>query len=238
MDDSISPHRLARGSLRLNFRSLVPTSLVAGDWSPEIGLFVSNEFGVFSRAAFPEISTQWTVTCSYLVPPNCVTTIEFAEVQVTEAFTPAGRTKLRVKIPAACPGLIDLFFTVNSLSDSVMPVVSPTSVSISHVPNNTEEEEEENFLSCRRRIVPHVPWLSHPPALLICESGWDLGIGGKVWDASVILLEFLLLNPTRWEQELGFPRDAVVLDLGSATGLLGFGLASVMPELRWVIILV
>lgn len=38
---------LARGSLRLNFRSELPSHLVSNEWSPDIGLFVSNEFGLF-----------------------------------------------------------------------------------------------------------------------------------------------------------------------------------------------
>ena len=67
--------------------------------------------------------------------------------------------------------------------------------------------------------------------ILVYESAYDLGIGGKIWDSSLSLLQFLL-DQDRWETQLHFPTDGVVLDLGSATGVLGYGLAKARPNLK------
>lgn len=93
--------RLARGSLRLGFRSLVPRTVQINEFSEEIGLFVSNEHGVFNRNGFPTVQT-WEITCSVLLNTDDPFSHDELplEVKVTEPFTAAGRTKVCIRFPS------------------------------------------------------------------------------------------------------------------------------------------
>jgi hypothetical protein len=229
--------RLARGSLRLGFRSLVPRICFVGDWSDEIGLFISNEHGVFNRIANPNVQT-WSITCSVLLN----TQDPFAkdelplDIKVTEPFTPAGRTKVCVRFPTSLPTTTDkssgyeiVFRANNNESRHVTPIIPGHSIQLIANTRNgdqqQQQDEEEDWLSCKRLVIPKIDWRS-PPRLLIGESASNLGIGGKVWDGSVAMLELLFATEQRWA-ELSLPdfQGFKIVDLGAATGILGFGLA-------------
>ena len=92
-------NRLTRGSLRLGFRSLIPYRIHAGSLSPEIGLFIANEFGVFNRSENPTV-TNWTIEAAVLLElDNPFSHKEIPlKLKVTEPFTPAGRTKVQIDL--------------------------------------------------------------------------------------------------------------------------------------------
>eukprot|EP00615_Pteridomonas_danica_P015455 CAMPEP_0114399826 /NCGR_PEP_ID=MMETSP0102-20121206/15913_1 /TAXON_ID=38822 ORGANISM="Pteridomonas danica, Strain PT" /NCGR_SAMPLE_ID=MMETSP0102 /ASSEMBLY_ACC=CAM_ASM_000212 /LENGTH=78 /DNA_ID=CAMNT_0001561847 /DNA_START=295 /DNA_END=528 /DNA_ORIENTATION=- len=50
--------------------------------------------------------------------------------------------------------------------------------------------------------------------VIVAESPGHLGIGGKVWDAALVLLHYL-------NKENHLIKDKVVLELGAGTGLVG-----------------
>jgi len=53
-----------------------------------------------------------------------------------------------------------------------------------------------------------------------------LGIGGKVWDSSLALLQYLHLQQQQQQQRV---RGRRVLELGSGTGIAGLGLSALSP---------
>jgi len=232
--------RLARGLFRLGFRSLVPRRLEVGSWSDEIGLFVANEHGVFARNSAPSV-TSWAIACGVLVnmhDPFAKDEVS-AEVDMTEPFTAAGRCKVRVKVPSS-PLLVagqqyDIVFRVIKNDKPVSPVIPPHPLRID-VPgtfgtNENNDDDEEDYLSCCRLVIPSINWRD-APRLIIGESASNLGIGGKVWDGSIAMLEFLFQTEARWSDELGLPDHSgcKIVDLGSATGILGLGISLLKPQ--------
>jgi len=67
-------------------------------------------------------------------------------------------------------------------------------------------------------------FLSEAGPVYAFECPGQLGIGGKIWDGSFVLLEYFSTAPGR-----ALIRDKVVLELGSGTGLAGIMLCSFDP---------
>lgn len=59
------------------------------------------------------------------------------------------------------------------------------------------------------------------------EQEGQVGIGGMVWDASLILAKFLYCN-----KDLVFSKATTVLEVGSGTGICGLACAMMEPKLR------
>jgi predicted nicotinamide N-methyase len=63
------------------------------------------------------------------------------------------------------------------------------------------------------------------PPVYVLESPGYLGIGGKVWDSSYVLLAYLLAG----EEQRSLIRGRRVLELGSGTGVTGLALGTLRP---------
>lgn len=60
---------------------------------------------------------------------------------------------------------------------------------------------------------------------LILEQQKDLGKGGIVWDSSIVLVDHLLANESRWKKEGGNDHTCKMVDLGAGVGLAGMAMA-------------
>lgn len=165
------------------------------------------------------MTKQWSVCCFTLVGQQ-LERIKL-EVDEIEPFSPKGRVRIRVSTNLDLQDINLLFTVVDTTGDpvTIMPVVTP------HVLNSPIVVRKE-YLSCKRLVTFPTAQLEY----LVCESSAYLGIGGKIWDASLTLLEYLCCNgqqENRWKEL--FPNAKLVVDLGSATGVLGCGLALLHP---------
>jgi predicted nicotinamide N-methyase len=66
--------------------------------------------------------------------------------------------------------------------------------------------------------------------LITIEQDAEVGVGGTVWDAAMVLARFLALN-----QATIFRDVTRVLELGSGTGLCGIAVAMLKPEVEVVV---
>jgi hypothetical protein len=159
------------------------------------------------------------------------------EVCESIALNEGGKADFDVRICWVGPGeLSSAFLLIKSLQNPngldvfevcSLPIVFGSSSASSG--SDVEEMQEMGVQCCRpvwigrqknapqsigspvaNNIEP--PVLSRP--ILIAEAGGQLGIAGKVWDSSVVLIDFLSRHPERI-------RGKRCVELGSGTGLVG-----------------
>lgn len=202
----------------------------------EFKLCIGNEFGLWKRAFWiPPEETVYTtrMICECINLSSVLNSIEYD----CNEMNSSGRFTLRIKIldnnnktNEVLENLIMLRFKLSScISNNVIvgPVLSLPMVVRSRNNNYDATIDKHQliglgsslFLSCIREL--HV----NEQTVFVFESPVSLGIGGKVWDSTYVLLEYLKSPNTSKE----FIRNKKLLELGCGTGLLGLGLSELYP---------
>lgn len=202
-------------TLRLCLRQCLPSEVQNGEWFP-ISVGCRNEFGLWKRDEFP---------CSNRVPLALeVLSLEGQplehrmEVDGVMDMEASGKLNFAVRLwLTEVTGAFLLRLKVardfEALQRPLLPVLSPplrgsfasqgaAAIDLPHPGHLTLEQ-------CRLIDVPG----GH--SLLCAECQGDLGIGGRLWDGALVLLEYLAES---WQ-------PGTYLELGSGTGLVGLSCA-------------
>ncbi|CAK4393092.1 unnamed protein product [Aphanomyces euteiches] len=215
-------------SLRLNFGSAVPSELPVGHWF-DLVIFAANEFGLFQRGL---ISCPVPLSCVFHTPAPGVA-LEMDPVQLELGLNGKATVRLRInpsshvnfdELPViSIRASVDKGFQL----DDVLPVVS--------LPIQLTKETFDDMtvdplgLQCCRCVYvdpvdKYITLAESPGNLgkLIYTQGiknpYCAGIGGKLWDSSLILTAYLAAHPD-------IVRHRRAIELGSGIGLVGMSCA-------------
>ena len=115
--------KASRGSLRLGFRSSLPSSLLKGAWSEAIGLFIANEFGLFNRKTINFDVTQLIVEALLVTrdEDGYASCEEMIDCKMVESFSQAGRCKVSIKFTSC--GSKTVVLRVKGHSRDILPIL-------------------------------------------------------------------------------------------------------------------
>lgn len=240
LDNMVTPNQV----LRLIFTAS-PPSILELNKCYKAKLVIGNEFGLYDRKNGESVSdiVLPILRCGYKALDEAsesmfrVTIHEDSVVQL-----PADARfdiDVCVSMKSDCstaPNVsrILLYFYLDSAlpsGKSVEPIYTlPMLVQIS--PSAIISNEEEELITEPHQLgascIRELQLTSH--SFFVYESPYSLGIGGKVWDSSYVLVDYLLSSgDTETSNGLKLLRGKRVLELGSGTGLLGFSLSIFQP---------
>lgn len=222
---------LAEGqTYRLHFRAPPPSQVPLGAWF-RLGVNVANEFGLFRRADFPSATAIPLVVKT----EPAVLTVETRPVEDSEVSILGMPTSARVffecrllpnedgSSEAALEGSAWRLCLQVALEPhhGILDVLTPT-LMVPREGGVLQEALEDPLGIVAGRALP-IRGLSSP--VLVAESPGQLGIGGKVWDAGLVLTEYLIQVPSM----IAAPKRCI--ELGSGTGLVGVGAASIGADI-------
>ncbi|KAG9410374.1 hypothetical protein AC1031_018407 [Aphanomyces cochlioides] len=215
-------------SLRLNFGSAVPSKLPVGNWF-DLVIFAANEFGLFQRGL---ISSPVPLSCVFHTPAPGLA-LEMDPMQLELGLN--GKVTVRLRINASSHVNFDELPVISIRAsvdkgfqlDDVLPVVT--------LPIQLTKETFDDMtvdplgLQCCRCVyvdpVDKYITLAESPGNLgkpVYTQGIKLpycaGIGGKLWDSSLILTAYLAAHPD-------IVRNRRAIELGSGLGLVGMSCA-------------
>ncbi|ETW05757.1 hypothetical protein H310_03444 [Aphanomyces invadans] len=230
-------------SIRLNFGSMLPSHLPVSQWV-DVVFFVANEFGLFQRGLVSS-----SVPLSVSINSLSGTSLKDVALEIDSKSLPVeigvnGKTTVRLRIISTAAITADHPLPRLSLRgdlakghhlDDVLPVVS-LPIQATHPTSSTilfEHENDPLGIQCCRSVwvdgAERFITLAESPGNLgtsICMElmdGWGhggiVGIGGKLWDSSLILTAYLAAHP---EVIAG----QHVIELGSGLGLIGLACAA------------
>ncbi|ETV87072.1 hypothetical protein H257_02076 [Aphanomyces astaci] len=222
-------------SLRLNFGSMLPSHLPVGDWI-DVVFFVANEFGLFQRGLLPS-SVPLTVSIHGFSSTGLNVALEIDSKSLPVEVGVNGKAAARLRIvPSSSVDQASGTLAASRFSlradlakghhvDDVLPVVS---LPIQAIPTTStilfEYENDPLGIQCCRSV-----WVEGVDRFItLAESPGNLGIGGKLWDSSLILTAYLAAHPA-------VVSGKHVIELGSGLGLVGLACAS-LPAVASVVL--
>lgn len=195
-------------AFRLCLRQCLPLELHPGHWFP-VSVGCRNEFGLWKRDMdFEPVALQLTLlSLAGQDLDLCIETEGCLEMDSSGKLDFAAR----VLSDHVETGAILLRISAVSATHPLLPVLSPPL--ILGCRSGEDPLPRPGTLTLEQCRLIRVPGTSS--SLLLAECAGDLGIGGRVWDGGLVLLEYLASLPG-----LGH-----CLELGSGTGLVGLGCA-------------
>jgi predicted nicotinamide N-methyase len=209
-------------TLRLNFAKSPPTRV-----SPEgiitFHLCTGNEFGLWDRALGSAVPLGWE-----LVPPVPGWTLHPSSHQEEVLLGADGKCSVYLRLEG-CGGEEERNAVVVVKLSLVSPLPSGATVqpvfslplSLPPAENEREKKKEKEseaacpIVSCVRCI--ELEGSSAGRRVFAYEAAGDLGIGGKVWDSSFVLMRYLE------EHRDSLLQGKRVVELGAGTGIVGIG---------------
>jgi predicted nicotinamide N-methyase len=126
---------------------------------------------------------------------------------------------------------------------NIIPILSPPIRIVNHTMLEEDEESQSFFKEFSRLDISGIRSITldaiegekefdidgnsintSPKEVLCCESVGLLGIGGKIWDSTFVLLKYCTLYKDR------FIKSKHILELGAGTGVLGISLHLLEPQ--------
>ena len=226
-------------SLRLSFAGEIPR-VVHLDTTMFFSLCIGNEFGLWNRSLNEGIDGTSTNFVKWEVFP-LISDLELEHADGHDGYRELksdGRARIRLRFvrhasesSLVCPPRRELIikFSLNAPLTSGAVVVPVCSLPITVVSCFSDEEEKlfaetkinteagqrGQFLSCIRSINLG----QGGETIFGYEAQGSLGIGGKLWDSTWVLVDYLESNPA-------ILRDLNVLELGAGTGIAGIAVNS------------
>eukprot|EP00933_Yihiella_yeosuensis_P001485 TRINITY_DN10244_c0_g1_i1.p1 TRINITY_DN10244_c0_g1~~TRINITY_DN10244_c0_g1_i1.p1 ORF type:complete len:431 (+),score=65.55 TRINITY_DN10244_c0_g1_i1:33-1295(+) len=210
-------------ALRLYLRCLLPTKVKTGEWF-EVLIGCRNEFGLWKRADFPVSEGTETVPLHVSVLSLSDSSAPLSlETEGSLSIDCSGKISFKARILAPegrhTPSSFALLnFSVSKEATGVlrpfMPVLSPPI----HVGTDATTFNGATLLDLRGLTLDMCRLLEVPSlgtSILCAESPADLGIGGRIWDSCLVMLEYLAMHRETLLQ------GRRCLELGSGTGMLG-----------------
>jgi len=209
-------------TLRLNFAKSPPTR-----FSPQgaitFHLCTGNEFGLWGRDLGSGVRLGWE-----LVPPVAGWTLTPSSQQEDVILGADGKCSVSLRLEG-CGGeeegkatvvVVKLSLLSPLPSGAIVQPVFSLPLSLPPTAENEREKEKEResdcpVVSCVRCIA--LEGSSAGRRVFAYEAAGDLGIGGKVWDSSFVLMRYLE------EQRASLLQGKRVVELGAGTGIVGLG---------------
>ncbi|DBA05356.1 TPA: hypothetical protein N0F65_007518 [Lagenidium giganteum] len=215
--------------LRINFGCLTPSQVPLGAFF-EIKVNLGNEFGLFRRDYVPE-GEQIHLQCTLRGDKAQLFRLRFRDAATGLEFPPEAQSTAKLTINDR--GKVAVRIAIEAASDQAQPPVTNVSLAVTAHPSSQDRWSLLPVLSLPFSIVaPHEQLLDgdtgtlgvhccrsvvvagFPREIVLAESPGSLGIGGKLWDSSLILTQYLSLHPDLMV-------DKTVVELGSGLGLVG-----------------
>ena len=239
LDNLVTPNQV----LRLVFTESPPSTVELNTYYKS-KLVIGNEFGLYDRnnSVSGNNTTLPTLRCGYKVLDERYTSIfrvsiseaSVVQLPVDARFEIDVRLSMESEEGTQSVSKIILYFYLDATLPSgklVEPIYSlPILVQISPSANvNNEEELVTKPHKLGASCIRELQLCSH--SFFVFECPFSIGIGGKVWDSSYVLVDYLL-SPGEGADTKGLDllQDKRVLELGSGTGALGFTLSIFEPS--------
>lgn len=239
LDNLVTPNQV----LRLIFTEPPPPT-VELNGRYKLKLVIGNEFGLYDRKNSVSGNNKIlpTLRCGYKVLDEGDTSnfrISTSEASILQLPVDA-RFEIDVclsmesEVGTRSVSKIILYFYLDSKlpsGKSVEPIYSlPILVQVN--PSVTVDKEEELITKPYKlgaSCIREMQLCSH--SFFVYECPFSIGIGGKVWDSSYVLVDYLLSSSESvGSNGLKLLRGKRVVELGSGTGALGFTLSMFEPS--------
>lgn len=218
LGDEVRPDSLVTNLqvLRLNFSQEIPRFINLQDDYVAFQICIGNEFGLWDRR-FMDSCVSVGVRCM-LVP--AVEGLELQHLGAVPTLGIDGKASVSLKL-SPCSNLLSSMpasVIIKFYLDSPIPAGAPASPSpVYTLPLKVGTLKDsavdvDASASCIRGID------IGPTVVFGYESPGSLGIGGKLWDSTYVLLEYFAANSDLLQNK-------ECIELGSGTGMAGIGIA-------------